>query len=203
VPFAGLVALAVRAAGYDSGHMLLARGWATPAPDTSTTALPVTAAAATPVADVWASLGSGPAGLAERDVAARRSRWGPNAVRTHRVSALAVLARQFRSALLGLLLVAAAVSFVVGEHTDAVVIGVILALSVGFAFVNEYRAERAGAALHERVRHRVTVRRGGVERSVDVVDLVPGDVVRLDLGMIVPADLRLVDTQQLECDGRC
>jgi Mg2+-importing ATPase len=157
-------------------------------------------AAARPADRVAADLGSGPDGLATAEVSRRRARFGPNAVRTHRISALAVLARQLRSALLGLLLVAAAVSFFLGQRTDAVVIGLILAVSVGLGFVNEYRAERAGAPLHDRIRHRAVVVRDGRRQAVDVVDLVPGDVVHLELGEVVPADLRLVDAAGLECD---
>lgn len=145
-------------------------------------------------------LGSGPDGLAEREAGRRRATCGPNVVRTHRVSAWAVLVRQLRSGLLALLLVAAAVSFLVGERTDALVIGLILALSVGLGFVNEYRAERAGAALEERVRYRATVVRDGHVREVDVAELVPGDVVRLRPGTVVPADLRLLAADRLACD---
>ncbi|MBB5828734.1 cation-translocating P-type ATPase [Micromonospora carbonacea] len=162
--------------------------------------LAATDAAALTVADALAALGGDPQGLTPDEVRRRRDRVGPNAVRTHRVSALAVLARQFRSALLGLLLAAATVSFFVGERTDAVVIGVILAVSVGLGFANEYRAERAGAALHDRVRHVASVVRAGRVETVDVVDLVPGDVVRIGLGQVVPADLRLVEAHRLECD---
>jgi Mg2+-importing ATPase len=163
-------------------------------------AFPVIAAACRPINDVLADLGSGTAGLDESEATRRRGRFGPNAVRTHRVSALAVLARQLRSALLALLLVAAAVSFFVGERTDAIVIGLILSISVLLGFANEYRAERAGAALHDRIRHEVVVIRDRRQRSVDVVDLVPGDVVEIELGMVVPADLRLLAVQRLECD---
>ncbi|WP_199485974.1 cation-translocating P-type ATPase [Micromonospora haikouensis] len=162
--------------------------------------LAATDAAALTVADALAALGGDPQGLTPDEVRRRRDRVGPNAVRTHRVSAVAVLARQFRSALLGLLLAAATVSFFVGERTDAVVIGVILAVSVGLGFANEYRAERAGAALHDRVRHVASVVRAGRVETVDVVDLVPGDVVRIGLGQVVPADLRLIEAHRLECD---
>ncbi|WP_431893749.1 cation-translocating P-type ATPase [Micromonospora haikouensis] len=162
--------------------------------------LAATDAAALTVADTLAALGGDPQGLTPDEARRRRDRVGPNAVRTHRVSALAVLARQFRSALLGLLLAAATVSFFVGERTDAVVIGVILAVSVGLGFANEYRAERAGAALHDRVRHVASVVRAGRVETVDVVDLVPGDVVRIGLGQVVPADLRLIEAHRLECD---
>jgi P-type Mg2+ transporter len=140
------------------------------------------------------------AGLSTAGALTRRQRYGPNAVRTHRVSALAVLGRQLRSALLGLLLVAASVSFVLGQRTDAVVIGLILAVSVGLGFTNEYRAERAGAALHDRIRHEAAVLRDGRLSTVDVIELVPGDVVRIGLGVVVPADLRLVQVDGLECD---
>src|SRR5256885_5241682 len=99
-----------------------------PAPARSTA---IAAAAAQPAEAILAATGSGPHGLTAADVVRRRERYGPNAVRTHRVSALAVLVRQLRSALLALLLVAAAVSFVLGQRTDAVVIGLILAVSVG------------------------------------------------------------------------
>ncbi len=162
--------------------------------------LAVGAAATMPVEHVLTALGSGPDGLDDAAIAERRVRVGANAVRTHQVSAVAVLARQLRSALLGLLAAAALVSFFVGERTDAVVIAVIISISVGFGFANEYRAERAGAALHDRIRHTVVVTRRGVVREVDVVELVPGDVVRLELGMVVPADLRILAGQGLECD---
>ncbi len=167
---------------------------------TWSTSLPVGRAAAMPVGEVLAAMGSSARGLDEAEVRRRRAVVGPNAVRTHRVSALGVLARQFRSALLGLLLAAAAVSFFVGQRTDAVVIGVILAISVGLGFVNEYRAERAGAALHDRIRHTATVVRDGQARQVDVTELVPGDIVRAELGGVVPADLRLLECTELACE---
>ncbi|MEV6923371.1 magnesium-translocating P-type ATPase [Dactylosporangium sp. NPDC051485] len=162
--------------------------------------LPVHQAAALAAGEVLAALGSSEAGLPEAEATARRERLGGNAVHTNRISALAVLVRQLRSALLGLLVAAALVSFFVGERTDAAVIGVIVAVSVGFGFVNEYRAERAGAALHDRIRHTAVVTRAGVARPTDVVDLVSGDIVRLELGMVVPADIRLLAAQGLECD---
>ncbi len=157
-------------------------------------------AATAPSATVFRDLDSGPDGLSVAEARRRLTAEGPNALRTHRVSAAALLARQLRSPLLALLLAAAIVSAFVGERTDAVVIGVIVALSVGLGFGNEYRAERAGAALHDNLRHRAVVIRGGTKQSVDVVDLVPGDLVELEMGMVVPADLRLTRAESLECD---
>jgi Mg2+-importing ATPase len=99
-----------------------------------------------------------------------------------------------------LLAVTAAASYFLGDHTDAVIIGVILAASVGLGFVNEYRAEKAAAALHSQVHHTAVVRRDEAFLDVDVTNLVPGDVIRLSLGEAVPADVRLIETTALECD---
>jgi P-type Mg2+ transporter len=124
---------------------------------------------------------------------------GPNAVRSHRARAFPVLGRQLRSPLLILLAVTAGASFFVGERSDAVIIGVILVAPVGLGFVNEYRAGKAAEALHSSIRHRCVVLRGH-PRSADVTELVPGDVIDLQLGEVVPADVRLLATAGLECE---
>jgi len=153
-----------------------------------------------PLADVLRWLDTTAEGLSGAEAAARLLRYGPNSVRTHRVSAIAVLGRQLRSAVLGLLAATAVVSFFLGDSKQAIIIGVILAASIGLGFVNEYRAERASAALHSRVRHTALVRRDGLFTKVDVNVLVPGDVIRLALGETVPADVRLIDVNGLECN---
>ncbi len=108
--------------------------------------------------------------------------------------------RQLRSPLLVLLLAAALLSTFLGERADAIIIGLITAASVGLGFVNEYRAEQASDALHSQLRHRAVVRRDGAWSSRDLAELVPGDLVRLQMGSVVPADLRLTACTGLECD---
>ena len=102
-----------------------------------------------------------------------------NSLRTHRVSAWAVLRRQLNNAVLALLALTAVVSVFLGDRTQALIIGIILVVSVGLGFVNEYRAEQASAALHSRVRHNAVVRRDGRNCKIDVNQLVPGDVIEL------------------------
>jgi Mg2+-importing ATPase len=142
----------------------------------------------------------GTQGLSSAQVAAGAERHGPNAVFSHRARLLPVLWHQLRSPLLGLLLTAALASFLVGQRSDAVIIGVIVAMSVGLGLVNEYRAEKAAEALHAQISHRAVVVRDGQPESVDVTSLVPGDLVQLQLGEVVPADIRLLEVNGLECD---
>jgi Mg2+-importing ATPase len=150
--------------------------------------------------DVLSDLGAAATGLTGVEAAARLLRWGPNAVATHRARFWLVLWHQLRSPLLALLLVAAVASYFVGERSDALIIGVIVAASVGLGFVNEYRAEKAAEGLHSQIHHRTIALRDGAPTEVDVVDLVPGDIVELRLGDIVPADVRLLEAVGLECD---
>jgi Mg2+-importing ATPase len=161
----------------------------------------VSSAASANAADVLSSLGVRDLqGLSSVDVTARRAQWGLNAVSSHKARFWPVLWHQLRSPLLALLLSAALASYLVGEKSDAIIIGVIVALSVGLGFVNEYRAEKAAEALHDQIHHETVVTRDGKPAVVDVTDLVPGDIVDLRLGDIVPADLRLLSVVGLGCD---
>ena len=111
-----------------------------------------------------------------------------------------MLLSQLRSPLLLLLAVTALASAFLGQASDAVIIGMILVASVGMGFFNEYKAAKTAEALHSSIHHRCVVLRDGHPRTVDVTELVPGDVVDLQLGQVVPADLRLIAVAGLECD---
>ena len=161
----------------------------------------ILSAAARPTADVVRDLGAtSSAGLSSAEVAVRQAHFGPNSVSSHRARLLPVLWHQLRSPLLGLLLAAATASYFVGERNDAIIIALIVGLSVGLGFVNEFRAERAAEALHSQISHQAAVIRDGRSSMVAVTSLVPGDVVELRLGGIVPADVRLLEVAGLECD---
>jgi Mg2+-importing ATPase len=162
--------------------------------------LALSAAAVAPAGRVIASLDSSLAGLSRAEAQWRLEVAGPNALRSHGARPLAVLARQLRNPLLVLLLGAALTSFLVGERLDALIIFLISGLSIGLGFFNEYRSERAVEALHSQLRHTALVVRDGKAERVDVTALVPGDVVRIEVGDVVPADLRLLRAEGLECD---
>jgi P-type Mg2+ transporter len=138
------------------------------------TALPAAKAAAMPAEAVVSALGaSADYGLSTAEAAMRRAAVGANALRDHSARPLAVLIGQFSSPLLILLIITAALSYGLGQRTDAVIIGLILAASIGLGFANEYRAERAAEALHDSVQHTVIAVRDGKPGSIPVTDLVP------------------------------
>jgi Mg2+-importing ATPase len=153
-----------------------------------------------PAADALSKLGSSASGLGAAEAAARLRTYGPNAILTHDVRALSILARQLRNPLLLLLAATTVVALAAGDHTDALIIFAIVGLSVGLGFFNEYRSERVIEALHSSIRHRALAVRDGLAVAVDVTELVPGDIVQLRTGDLVPADLRLISVRELECD---
>jgi Mg2+-importing ATPase len=163
-------------------------------------ALDLAAAARYPASAVLRELGSTQTGLTADQAASRLATVGRNVLASHKVTPLGVLGRQLRNPLLILLLAAAGVSAATGDPTDGAIIAAIVVLSVGLGFVNEYRSEVAVAALHAGIRHEALVWRDGGQQRLDVRDLVPGDVVALRVGDLVPADLRLLEADQLECD---
>ena len=87
-----------------------------------------------------------------------------------------------------------------GEGVNAVIIGVILAASIGLGFMNEFRAERAADALHDRIRHTAIVLRDGEPAESMSPRSFPATWSRLTTGSVVPADMRLLESHNLSCD---
>jgi Mg2+-importing ATPase len=143
---------------------------------------------------------SSESGLSEVEAARRLATDGPNLIAQAQVTAFGVLVAQLRNPLLLLLLAAAAVSGLTGDPTDAGIIAAIVAMSVGLSFFNEYRSAKAVAALHGDIHYQALVWRDGAQREIDVTELVAGDIVGLRVGGVVPADLRLIEANSLECD---
>jgi Mg2+-importing ATPase len=128
-------------------------------------------------------------GLLSVDAATRLAKFGRNAL-TQRSSgsAFTVFVRQFRSPLVLILVFAAVVSVFVGEGHEAAIIGAIVLASCILSFTQEYGASRAMEVLQQRISRKATVLRDGFERSVDVETIVPGDVVCLSAGNLIPVD---------------
>ena len=146
---------------------------------------------ARPVEEVATALETGPHGLAEEEASARLGRYGANLLAdVPPPSRLVILLHQFTSPLIYLLFFAALVSLLVGETVDAIVIGVVLSLNAGIGFFQEYRAELSVRALMRLAAPHARVLRDGHEWDIESRGLVPGDLVLLESGSRVPADLR-------------
>ncbi|MCA8962561.1 MAG: HAD-IC family P-type ATPase, partial [Planctomycetes bacterium] len=140
-------------------------------------------------------------GLTSAEAHQRRLRYGPNRLRARRtVSMVRVLADQFVSPVVGLLAAASFLAFLFGEWLDGVAILVVLAINSAIGFLLEFRAHRAMEALERLAVAATRVIRDGEHRSLPATELVPGDLVALEAGDRVAADLRLVEVSQLEVD---
>ncbi len=143
----------------------------------------------------------GATGLASDDASERLARGGPNELRaTRQRSLLSLLAHQFRSLIVALLLVAAALAFVLGDTIEAFAILVVIALNAAIGFATEWRAAVALEGLRRQSVAVARVRRDGEERQVPASELVPGDVVMLAAGDRVPADGRVTELARLQVD---
>jgi len=149
-----------------------------------------------PAATLLADLRSQATGLSTDEAKARLRDAGSNALgRKGGASPLGAFARQFRSPLVLILVFAAIVSAFVGEGGEAIIIGLIVLASCALSFTQEYGASRAMEALTARIARRAQVLRDGQETSIPVEEIVPGDVVRLSAGALIPADGILLETR--------
>lgn len=147
------------------------------------------------------ALNANPDGLGRDEVAERLKIYGHNSLPKPKPTGVAVyFIRQFLSPLIYILLLAAIVSILLGEWQDSIFIFIVLLANSAIGTVQEYSAERSAEALRNLVRTRTRVFRNGEEFELDSEELVPGDIVLLESGGKVPADIRLISAQGLEVD---
>jgi Ca2+-transporting ATPase len=146
-------------------------------------------------------LGSSPAGLTSIEVRQRLLEHGPNVIeRIRGEGPLRILWRQIDNPLIWVLLASAGVAVAIGKVTDGLVVLAVVVLNSLIGFIQEFRASRAIEALRSMVPEYATVLRDGGRHRVPVADLVPGDLVLLASGDMVPADLRLTAVKNLRID---
>jgi magnesium-transporting ATPase (P-type) len=140
-------------------------------------------------------------GLSEAEAATRLAEFGPNRL-PHKPppTVIAILLRQFRNPLIYVLVLAAIVSVAIGDVKDAAFIAGVLLLNGMIGTYQEWKAEQSSQALRELLQIRASVQRDGEVREINAEEVVPGDVVWLESGNRVPADLRLLSAHGLEID---
>ncbi len=145
-------------------------------------------------------LGSNPsAGLSEAEAARRLSEVGPNELKESGIkSPWLIFVDQFRELMVVILIIAAVISALLGDYSDAIAIGAIVILNAVLGFSQEYRAEKAMAALKKMAVPSVKVRRDGKVKETSSARLVPGDIVLLEAGSFVAADSRVLASADLQ-----
>ncbi len=150
---------------------------------------------------VLKKLGTSKDGLSSEAAKERQKRYGLNVIeRRKKINPLNIFLRQFKSFLILLLIFAVIISFAIGSMTDAIIISVILILNALLGFWQEYKAEKSVEAIKKFIVQKAVVIRNGKETEIDSKELVPGDIVVLEEGERIPADLRLIRSFDLKTD---
>ncbi len=153
------------------------------------------------LAEVSKQLNATEHGLSEAEAKARLSEYGPNKLPQRPPAALwQIVLRQFSSPLIYILALAAIVSVAIGDVKDAAFIAGVLVLNAVIGAYQEWKAEQSSHALRKLLQIRASVHRDGDVREVSAEEVVPGDVVWLESGNRVPADIRLMSAHGLESD---
>ena len=139
--------------------------------------------------------------LTPREAAKRLLKYGPNQIAKEKhLSGIRALLGRFLNPLVIILIIAASFSFSLGDVASASIIFAIVLVSVGLDFMNTYRSEKAAAALQNQVRVFANVWRGTKLIKLPLAEIVPGDIVKLDAGALIPADGEIVTTTGLSID---
>lgn len=140
-------------------------------------------------------------GLSSEEVAKRLDFYGPNVLKSVRKQKwYHILLRQFADVLIFILMAAALVSWFIGERSDTYVILAIVVLNGILGFIQESKAEKAIEALKKMVDPHCRVVRDGEEMTVSASEVVPGDILLLEMGDRVAADARLIESLNLKVD---
>ena len=153
------------------------------------------------VEETLQSLGSCREGLTAEEAEGRLARYGPNELKERKKkTALMMLMGQFNDFLIIVLIAAAIMAGLAGSPKDAIVILAVVVLNAIIGFIQEHKAEKAMAALKKMAAPSATVIRDRGSLQIPAALLVPGDIVLLDAGRVVPADMRLVEAAQLQVE---
>ena len=150
--------------------------------------------------DVLRAFETRKSGLSENEAVRRQKIYGLNEIKGKQTNLSDVLLRQFKSPFFCLLFVAAIIAFLIGEISDGIVILIFVFVNVVIGFFQEARAEKAVALLKKFIPSKIVVLRDGEEKNIEKKFLVPGDIVLLSPGDIVPADLRILDAKNFLID---
>ncbi|PRY50887.1 Ca2+-transporting ATPase [Arcticibacter pallidicorallinus] len=151
--------------------------------------------------EVLKELHTGSSGLSNSSIPALQEKFGKNTLKeAQQKSKLSILLSQFKDVMIIILIVAAVISFLVGEHTDAYVILAIIIGNAWIGYTQEYNAEESVRMLQKMSAQSALVLRDGHPTELEASEVVPGDIILLEAGDIVPADGRLLESSSLKTE---
>ena len=151
--------------------------------------------------EVIEGLGTSIQGISKEEAQERLNEYGPNELREKKKKTpFIIFLDQFKDFMILILIAAALISGIIGEPSDTIAIVVIVLLNAVIGFVQEYRAEKAMAALKKMAAPEAIAIRDGIPVNIPAFQLVPGDVVILEAGKVVPADMRLIESVNLRIE---
>lgn len=136
-------------------------------------------------------------GMSQDNARTILQRDGLNEITTIRIKWWEIAIRQFKSPFIYLLMVAAVIVYAIGEHIDAAIIVGFVCINAGLGFYQEHKSERSIRALEQYISLRSSVKRNNVWQKIESRYLVRGDIINLATGDIIPADLRVINTNHL------
>ncbi len=150
---------------------------------------------------VYSELDTGPEGLKQDDADSRLNRYGENRLpEGSRVTIWKIIFHQLINPLIFILIAAAVASVLIGEGKDAIFILLVIIINSALGSFQEFNAEKSAESLKKMMKNRARIIRGGKESEIPSEEVVPGDIILLESGARVPADLRLIGTAGLEID---
>lgn len=152
------------------------------------------------IEEVFRDLKTSEKGLSEKEVANRKKIYGLNEIKIRETTLVDILLRQLKSSFFYLLFIAAIVAFLIGERIDGLIILLFVLINISLGFFQEARAEKASQFLKKYIPLKTRVKREGKEKIVEQKFLVPGDIVLIEAGNVIPADLRILKAKNLLVD---
>ncbi|MBU0957257.1 MAG: HAD-IC family P-type ATPase [Nanoarchaeota archaeon] len=148
---------------------------------------------------VLKSLNTSPQGLTEKQARKRQETYGKNQIKDlYKINPLKIFLLQFKSFLIYILIAATILAIIISEYIDAIVIFAIIILNAIIGFTQQYKAEKSIIELRKILTPKVKVYREGKLKIISSKDIVPGDIIKLSAGDKIPADARIISTENLE-----
>lgn len=152
-----------------------------------------------PIKEVFRALKAQPQGLSKKEAVLRLEKFGPNKLpEAKKFSVLTLFLHQFKNPLIYILFAALIISLATAHFVDAWIILAVILISSVVGFLQEYKASQALAALKQMIKHKARVVRDGKETIVAQEQIIPGDIILLSAGNRIPADARLIETQNFK-----